>query len=840
MKKLFIFLFLGIFLINTVFAISVNLISPQNNTIPSTYPIIQTTSNASSSLNLEKVYLCSNITGSFVCGDERQIGLVWGMGAFFNSTSEGLIGTNSTSTPNIIKIEVTRNYSGTDTRVVINATNFNSTFFQNARLEVSTDNITWSKVGLNYPTQSSKDNIVTKTVTYGSSSSYYNGAFYRIWTEEKIPSYNFSQNTYNITANSGEVIRWSHKYCDSSGSASCYYPPENIFTVGSGPSVYLNSNTPNAYLKSGMNIQLNITATDINLSKVWYNYNSTNVFINGAKSGIYNLTNITTTSNKTVTIYANDTYGRTTTRVFNLNYKVFENSDNYVNLTYVGVTNTFTINITSPNISSIKLNYNGTNYTANSYSSGVDTIIGTTNVAAPAFSTDKNVSFYWIFTMLDGSVVNNTPKNQTIKTINLGNTYANLIYNISVKDEATGAIIPNINVSMSYEVTYGTTNTSIIGTNLFNDNGLANKNISSDVSIASGLYMYGTIVYTASGYIGKTYSFSENNISSYKNITLYLSLEADSYVKTMYVTDEGGRGKAALFKQYTNINGIKTLIATEQLDSTGKTTIVFIPNIQYTFEFTNTGCQNLTKNIIFYDQSDYTQTLSCSSYDPNDYLDPFENMLVSFSPSGVFNVDNSTVNDTSTFSVNVSGNSAFCSNINAISFNVYDELNNLIATDSGSNCDVLTGSGFFSVFATGRLYILLDSGETKTLSYRWQKVYADADYSDYNILTLLSEVGNSDDILGIDWKFKLLFSFIGLFGIIIALTVYQRIYNFSNLPILIVANVYIWFMSFIGWFNLGFGSTSGGFTSLISQYALLVLSVIGTAAIISTKEDDYS
>lgn len=244
------------------------------------------------------------------------------------------------------------------------------------------------------------------------------------------------------------------------------------------PQVYLNSNSPSGYVKIGDIVTLNITATDVNLSKVWYNYNGTNVYLTGALSGIANLSNIILNSNKTVTIYANNTAGNLNTTIFNLNYKVFYNSDAYVNTTYSGVSNPFTINITSPNISTLKVNYNGTNYTAASYPSGSDTI-GSVNIVAPTFSTDQNVSFYWIFTMLDGSVVTNTAKNQTVNTINLGNTYSNLIYNITVIDENTDAVIPNTNVTMSYEVTYGTSNTSIIGTNLFNDNKLANKNISS-------------------------------------------------------------------------------------------------------------------------------------------------------------------------------------------------------------------------------------------------------------------------------------------------------------------------------------------------------------------------
>jgi len=638
-----------------------------------------------------------------------------------------------------------------------------------------------------------------------------------------------------------EVIIWNRSISNTTEVQSVYNNGNGIYIKTLPPQISLNSNLPNDYLKSGMNIQLNITANDTNLSNVWYNYNGTNVFINGAISGIYNLTNITTTSNRTITIYANDTYGGLNTETFNLFYKVFENSQTYVNTTYSGVSNTFSINITSPNLSSLMLNYNGTNYTASTYPSGSNTI-GSVNIVAPSFSTNQNISFYWIFTMLDSSIISNSAKNQSVSTINLGNTYPNLLYNITIKDEATGAVIPNNNVTMAYSVTYGVTNTSIIGTNLFNDNKLSNKNMSLDVN--ANVYMAGSITYSAFGYIGRTYSFIEDSINSstYKNITLYLSNSSSSYVKTMLVTDEAGRGRPSLFFQYTQLLGVKTLVATEQLDSTGKTTIVFVPNTQYTFEFYTSGCSNATKNIIFYDQSDYTQVLSCSSYNPDDYVDPFEAMRVSFYPSGVFYVDNTTNASNSLFSVNVSGNSAFCNNINALSFTVKNSAGTTIVNDNANNCDVLSGSGYFNLgtTATGTLYVLLDSGETKTLTFTWIKSYSDSDYSNYSIIELISQVGNSDDILGIDWKFKLAFCLIGLFGIIIALTFYQRTYNFSNFIILIVVDAYLWMMCFIGWGDINIGASGGGITSLISKYALLILGIIGSVAIIATKEDEYS
>jgi hypothetical protein len=184
----------------------------------------------------------------------------------------------------------------------------------------------------------------------------------------------------------------------------------------------------------------------------------------------------------------------------------------------------------------------------------------------------------------------------------------------------------------------------------------------------------------------------------------------------------------------------------------------------------------------------------------------------------VFYVDNATNSSNSLFSVNISGSSSFCNKISAISFNVYDDDDILLFNDNSNTCDVLFGSGFFNSAAKGVAYILLTTGEEKTLIFNWIKSFSNADYSNYSILTLLGEVGNSDDILGIDWKFKLLISFIGLLGVIISLTYFQRIYNFSNIYILIVSDIYIWFMCFLGWGDINIASSGGGITTLVSKY----------------------
>src|SRR5690606_34251686 len=86
--------------------------------------------------------------------------------------------------------------------------------------------------------------------------------------------------TFTNTYSSGSNIKWNTQFCDSDGD--CGFAVSNYtFSIDSGaPSVVLNYPTTLIdYGKMNGTLQLNFTATDTNLDKVWYNYNGTNVTI---------------------------------------------------------------------------------------------------------------------------------------------------------------------------------------------------------------------------------------------------------------------------------------------------------------------------------------------------------------------------------------------------------------------------------------------------------------------------------------------------------------------------------------------------------------------------------
>jgi hypothetical protein len=133
-------------------------------------------------------------------------------------------------------------------------------------------------------------------------------------------------------------------------------------------------------------MQLNVTATDTNLDKVWYNYNGTNITVTGATSGVYNLSNITLTTKKNITFYANDTIGNLNSTTISWDYLVFLNNLNYQTTNYETNTSQFLLNVSiGNNFNFIQpyLVYNGNEYIINSYYNEGNNKIFLKNISIP-------------------------------------------------------------------------------------------------------------------------------------------------------------------------------------------------------------------------------------------------------------------------------------------------------------------------------------------------------------------------------------------------------------------------------------------------------------------------
>jgi hypothetical protein len=234
-----------------------------------------------------------------------------------------------------------------------------------------------------------------------------------------------------------------------------------INTNSSAPSMNLSSPITLSNVKIGDNVALNISASDLNLDKVWYNYNGTNVTINGARSGSYNASNITLNTKSNVTIYANDSVGNLNYSTFTWNYSnPIVSISSPINGT-IFTNNTFLLNTSTTsgwNISQWIYNFNETNYTSTNQTTltswinniSVSAIPGTYNLKVYATSdvgtTGLNDSIYYSIDMPVASL--NYPLNgmTTSDTINF-NCSAQTFYplsNVTLQVwNSTGLIISN-------------------------------------------------------------------------------------------------------------------------------------------------------------------------------------------------------------------------------------------------------------------------------------------------------------------------------------------------------------------------------------------------------------
>jgi len=113
---------------------------------------------------------------------------------------------------------------------------------------------------------------------------------------------------WNRTFSDTDTILWTCRACESDNSCSFPVVNRTLSIDTSPPSI--NVETPSGTLDYGIvgnNETLNVTFTDINLDSCWYNYNGTNITIDGCQTGTSNSTNFTLEiGNTNMTVWAND------------------------------------------------------------------------------------------------------------------------------------------------------------------------------------------------------------------------------------------------------------------------------------------------------------------------------------------------------------------------------------------------------------------------------------------------------------------------------------------------------------------------------------------------------
>ncbi len=228
----------------------------------------------------------------------------------------------------------------------------------------------------------------------------------------------------------------------------------NISLDSTSPSINITFPTETITFHAiNTNIFVNWTVSDINLDTCILEYEGSNTTLTCLDNSTS--INITTILNRTITFYANDTFGNVNSSSRSWNYTIFQNSLTFNSETIGGSTEEFTLNITkdsSLQISTVDLIYNLSS-SSSSFTSG-DTSIITSSLDVPNPPVDTNLSFFHSFTMSDAQIINTTSNNQTVLNFGIGNcsTFTTLIFNFTMLDEENQTQLTNTTIDYAFNL----------------------------------------------------------------------------------------------------------------------------------------------------------------------------------------------------------------------------------------------------------------------------------------------------------------------------------------------------------------------------------------------------
>jgi hypothetical protein len=233
-------------------------------------------------------------------------------------------------------------------------------------------------------------------------------------------------------------------------------------------------------------------------------------------TAVSNLANITLTSQKNVTIYANDTDGNLNETTKTWDYKVWQNNISYTSQVLEGSSSSIIGNYELyEQPSSIKLIYNGVEYSPSVSSTGSNYIL-TSSVYAPEVTSTTNKTFYYQFTFDDDSIVDSLSYNQTILDLSVSTNCSAGTYNLINISNFDEDLKTSMNGTIEYVLTLtsdttgatlASTNSSATGTNI---SLCGNLNLSS----STAKYELNIRYYVTDTYFYETYNIDHSNVSS--------------------------------------------------------------------------------------------------------------------------------------------------------------------------------------------------------------------------------------------------------------------------------------------------------------------------------------
>ncbi len=386
---------------------------------------------------------------------------------------------------------------------------------------------------------------------------------------------------------------WNKEFCDSDGDCG-FSIFNNSLSIDSAPPIIVIQ-TPTGLLDFGSiggNQVLNVTINDTNLDICWFDYNGTNITIDGCVTGKKNSTNFTLESgNFNLTVYANDTSGNENSSFVNWTYRVFQNSQTFSVNTTEGSTEEFILNYTANETpTSVNFIYNGSITSADIDSSDFPIIIVSESIIIPNVDSTTNLSFFWNI-VSDTSDLNTTSTNQSVGILSLDNcgSFTNVLFNYTMVNEADQLLINGTsdNVSLEVEITIFSSDKSLSILNFSTSFSGSNPNaICSSTNLFNGtnFTLDSTVKYSSDPREIEYFNIRDatlDNSSTTQNITLFDILTSEStefqitFKNSDFVVQEGAL--IQVNRQYVSEGVFKT-VELPITDSNGQTVVHLVKN----------------------------------------------------------------------------------------------------------------------------------------------------------------------------------------------------------------------------------------------------------------------
>ena len=392
---------------------------------------------------------------------------------------------------------------------------------------------------------------------------------------------------------------WTMEACDA---YACVNASARSITIDTtNPAVSISApTTPIAFHEINTTLFLNWSINDTHLSSCWYNYLNANTTLTCADNTTN--VNITDTVNKTILVYANDTFGNVNSSSVTWDYTFFQTGKSFNAFAYETDDEDYSINLTIPaavsDISSF-LNYNGTTYAADSDCTGTACYISSSLDIPLMDTTDANElnPFNWVITTLTGSAtatLTTDTENQNVSIINMskcGTGHSAVLFNISKESDNTPLNVSSFDATFKYYIGGG----SVVKTEKSSQTALADYDyciVPNETYIVSS-----TIFLDATGYESRNFDFSKLSYDNLSQTIQPLRL-ANTTVQTVsnIIVEVSDSGLAPLENILVNISRYfpatdsYLLVESQITDEFGEMSAKLIENdVKYKFQFFNSA-----------------------------------------------------------------------------------------------------------------------------------------------------------------------------------------------------------------------------------------------------------